>query len=366
MKYAGKPIRVIQWATGAIGKFTIRTCEQNEAFDLVGCYVHSPEKQGLDAGEIAGVAPLGVLATHDVDEVLAIDADIVHYAPLLANVDEICRILEAGKNLVTPTGFTTVRNEQDAARIEAACQKGGVSFHGSGIHPGFSGDRLPLILSAMSQRIDRIVVHEVIDMSRVNESWDMVELLGFDMTPEEARKNPPGLLEVMSTIFFESIALVAEGLGLEIDRYEKHHEFAIAKRDITIDLELGKKTGTIRKGHVAGQAFDYRGLVGDEPLIEFRTRWKMGNDLEPDWPFYDPWYYEVLIEGEPPLRLKFTCGAEDGHDSAAYGLLCTAMNCMNSMPQIVAASPGIKTQLELPMLRAVNAFRPHSGGNLSR
>ena len=360
MTYFGKPIRVIQWATGSIGKFTIATCAQNPAFELVGCYVHSPAKAGRDAGEIAGVGLLGVIASHDVDQVLSIDADIVNYAPLLANVDEICRILESGKNLVTPSGFTTIRNEVDAARIEAACRKGAVSFHGSGIHPGFSGDRLPLILSAMSRRIDRIIVYEVVDMSHVNESWEMVEILGFDMTSEEARANPPALLGVMSTIFFESIGLVAQGLGIEIERYEKHHEFALAKRDITIDLELGTRKGTIRKGHVAGQSFDYRGMVGGEAVIEYRTRWKMGSDLEPDWPFYEPWYYEIRIEGEPPLRLKFTCGADDGSDSAAYGLLCTAMNCMNSMPHVVAASPGVKTQLDLPMLRAVNAFRPRA------
>ena len=358
MTSRARPIRVIQWATGSVGKFAIASCRQNEAFELVGCYVHSPEKAGRDAGEIAGVGPMGVIASNDVDEVLAIDADVVHYAPLLVSIDQICRILESGRNLVTPTGFTTIGDEGVAARIEAACRKGGVSFHGSGIHPGFSGDRLPLVLSAMSRRIDRVIVYEVIDMSRINESWDMVRMLGFDMPPETARANPPALLEVMSKVFFESIALVAQGLGVEIDRYEKRHEFALAKRDIAIDLELGTKTETIRQGHVAGQSFDYRGIVGDDAVIDFRTRWKMGSDLDPDWPFSDPWAYEIVIEGEPPLRLKFTCGAEDGSDSAAYGLLCTAMNCMNSMPHVVAASPGVKTQLDLPMLRAVNAFHP--------
>jgi hypothetical protein len=360
MPSPSKPIRVIQWATGSVGKLTIATCARNDAFELAGCWVHSAGKVGRDAGEIAGVGALGVIATDDVDELLAVDADVVCYAPLLAEVGEICRILESGKNVVTPTGFTTIRDPEAAARIEAACQRGGVSFHGSGIHPGFSGDRLPLILSAMSQRIDRIIVYEVVDMSRVNESQELVSLLGFDMSPEDARANPPALLDVMSTIFFESIALVAEGLGVEIERYEKQHEFALARRDITIELELGTKQGKIRKGHVAGQSFDYRGMVGDEAVIDFRTRWKMGNDLDPDWPFDHPWYYEILIEGEPPLRLRFTCGAEDGHDSAAYGLLCTAMNCVNTMPHVVAASPGVRTQLDLPMIRAVNAFHPAS------
>ena len=120
-----------------------------------------------------------------------------------------------------------------------------------------------------------------------------------DAETETARANPPALLEVMSRIFFESTALVAEGLGVEIERYEKHHEFALAKRDISTDLEFGTQKGTIRKGHVAGQSFDYRGLVGDEAVIDFRTRWKMGNDLDPDWPFDQPWGYEIIIEGKP-------------------------------------------------------------------
>lgn len=353
-----KPIRVIQWATGAVGKFSIGAFRDNTAFELVGCYVHSADKNGRDAGEIAGVGVMGVKASNDINAVLAIDADIVLYAPLLSSVDEICRILEAGKNVVTPTGFTSIRDAAVRGRIEAACQKGGVSFHGSGIHPGFSGDRLPLILSAMSRRIDRVTVHEIVDMSRVNESWDMVTNLGFDMSPEDAKANPPFLLDVMSTIFFESIALVAEGLGLEIDSYEKEHRFALAKQDIEVDLELGTKKGVIRKGHVAGQNFRYKGMVGGEALIDFQTFWPMSKDIAEEWGHPEPWCYKIVLAGDPDLRLHFTCGAEDGHDSAALGLLCTAMNCINTMPHIVAAKPGVCTQLDLPMIRAVNAFRP--------
>jgi hypothetical protein len=358
MAYKGKPIRVIQWATGAVGKISITTFKNNPAYQLVGCYVHSADKAGMDAGEVAGVGKMGVICSNNIDEILKIDADIVMYAPLLSNVDEMCRILEAGKNLVTPTGYTTVRDESDRAKLEAACKKGGVSMHGSGIHPGFSGDRLPLIASALSRRIDKITVYEVVDMSKVNESWHMVEFLGFNMTPEAASAEPPMLLGVMSKIFFESIALVAEGLGVQIDEYQKKHEFALAKNDIEIDLELGTKKGTILKGRVAGQAFDYIGLVAGKPVIDFRTRWKMGKDLVPNWPFDHPWYYEVIVDGDPPLNLRFTCGKEDGSDSAILGLVCTALNCINTMPHVIAAAPGIRTQLDLPMIRAVNAFNP--------
>ncbi len=349
MPLRSKPYRVIQWATGAVGRYAIAAIHENPAFELAGCWVHAADKVGRDAGLIAGIGAIGVAATHSIEEILALDADAVLYAPLLSNADEICRILEAGKNVVTPTGFTSVRDPELAARLEAACQRGRSSLHGSGIHPGFSGDRLPLVLSALARRIDRIRVYEIVDMSQMSESPELVAMLGFDMSAEKARIEPPALLGVMSTIFFESIALVAQGLGLEIEEFESRHEFALAKRDIPI------AQGRVRKGHVAGQHFHYAGLVRGEPAIAFETYWKMAKDLEPDWPYDDVWRYDVELEGDPPMKLEFRCGS--GSDGPELGLLCTAMNCVNSIPHVVAAAPGIRTQLDLPLVTAVGAMR---------
>jgi hypothetical protein len=345
-----RPYRVIQWATGAVGKYAIAAVHHKPAFELVGCWVHNPAKVGMDAGEIAGIGPIGVKATGSIDEILALDADAVHYAPLLANVDEMCRILASGKNVVTPVGFTTVSDPAARAELEAACRRGRSTLHGSGIHPGFSGDRLPLVLSALARRIDKITVYEIVDMSHMSESPEMVALLGFGMTAEAAAKQPPRLLGVMSTIFFESIALVAQGLGIEIEEFRSRHEFAVTRRDLPI------AQGVIRAGQVAGQHFNYAGLIGGKPIIEFETYWKMARDLEPNWPYDDVWCYDVVIDGDPPLKLKFTCGS--GSDGPELGLLCTAMNCVNSIPAVVAAAPGIQTQLDLPLIPAVGAVQP--------
>src|SRR5258707_1246188 len=67
--------RVIQWATGSIGQISIQSFARNPQFELVGCYVTSSEKVGRDAGELAGIDPVGVIATDNVDEILALDAD---------------------------------------------------------------------------------------------------------------------------------------------------------------------------------------------------------------------------------------------------------------------------------------------------
>ncbi len=344
-----RPLRILQWATGSIGRHAIRAIAEDPQLALAGVWVHGESKDGVDAGTIAGIAPLGVKATRDKQALLALDADCVLYAPLLADVDEMCAILESGKNLVTPTGFSFVKDPALAGRIEAACQKGGVSFHGSGIHPGFAGDRLPLVLSALCRRIDKITVYEVCDLSQGSESPEMVmQQLGFGMSAADAAKEPPALMGVMSRIFFESMDMVAAGLGFALDGYDHRHEFAVAKRDVPVHA------GMIKQGHVAGQHFEYTGLVKGRPVIQFNTYWKMSKEIEPSWPYDAPIEYTVEIEGDPSVRCSLSPIASD---TTEPGLVWTAMNCVNAFAAVCEAPPGIRTSLDLPIPRAAGRFR---------
>jgi len=69
--------RVIQWATGGVGRAAIEGIIKHPGLQLVGCWVHSPDKAGLDVGELCGIGPVGVTATNDVEELLAMEADVV-------------------------------------------------------------------------------------------------------------------------------------------------------------------------------------------------------------------------------------------------------------------------------------------------
>src|SRR4051812_17731184 len=137
-------LRVIQWATGGVGRAAIEGIRNHPDLELVGCWVHSPEKDGLDVG--------GVIARNDVDAVLAIDADCVIYAPMLADHKVVERIIRSGKNVVTPVGWW-YPDSVSTARIEAACVESGVTLHGTGIHPGGITEKFPLMVSALSGSI---------------------------------------------------------------------------------------------------------------------------------------------------------------------------------------------------------------------
>ena len=348
--------RVIQWATGSIGQIAIRHFADNPAFELVGVFVTSGEKHGKDAGELAGIERLGIAASSNRADLLALDADVVNYAPLYADVDDMAEILQSGKNIVTPVGFVYPQalDAMDVAVLADACQQGGASLYGAGIHPGFSGDLLPLTCARLCTRIDQIVVQEVADLSAHPSTKMNFEGLGFGRDPDEARSDPSPLIRTMEAIFCESMALLAAGLGLSVERTSTEFDVAIAREDLVV------RSGSIRKGTVAGMRHEWTTWSKGRPAIVFRSFWKMDDNLEPNWG-YGSVKYSVIIDGVPSMKLEFepTTRHPTG-DQGYWGRIWTAMNAVNAIPAVVAADCGIVTHLDLPVVRPPSLFRPAS------
>jgi hypothetical protein len=350
------PYRVIQWATGSIGQIAIRHFADNPDFELVGVLVTSAAKDGKDAGELADIPPLGVIATTRVERILELDADVVNYAPLYADVSDMARILRSGKNIVTPVGFVFPGALEPAlvATLEAACQDGGTSLFGGGIHPGFSGDLLPMVCSRLCTRIDQIVVQEVADLAPHPSHAMNFDGLGFGRDPEEARADHSPLIRTMETIFRESMALLAAGLGLVVDNMTTEFDVARAKRDLVV------QSGKIAKGTVAGMRHEWITWSAGRPVIVFRSFWKMDDDLQPNWG-YGTVKYSVQIEGVPSMKLEFEpTSKHPTGDEGYWGRIWTAMNAINAIPAVVSAAPGIKTHLDLPLVQPPSLFRAPS------
>ena len=172
--------KVIQWATGVVGLSALKGIARHPKLELVACKVYSDDKAGRDAGEIAGIGPLGVTATQDVDAIVATEADCVLYCPLPWHTEEICRLLETGKHVITPCPywFPFLQNPETAEAIQKSCEAGGVSFHASGCNPGGIAERFPLTFTGWCNRIDRITHDRV---RRVH----LLQLRRRDAEPDE-------------------------------------------------------------------------------------------------------------------------------------------------------------------------------------
>ncbi len=114
--------RVIQWSTGGVGRAAIEGVINHPDLELAGCWVHSPDKSGVDVGVILGREPVGVVATSDIDSLLALDADCVIYSPLFADPLTVDRLLESGKNVVTPLGWFFPQKK--SAIVSTSCADG--------------------------------------------------------------------------------------------------------------------------------------------------------------------------------------------------------------------------------------------------
>ena len=345
-------LRVVQWATGGVGVAAIKGVLEHPELELVGCWVHSEAKSGKDVGELVGVDPLGVTATNDVGAILALDADAVIYAPLMPNPDEVAALLKSGKNVVTPVGWF-YPGEKEGAPLREAALAGNVTLHGTGIAPGGISDKFPLMMSIMSTGLTFVRAEEFSDL-RTYEAPDVLRyVMGFGDTPEKALTGP--MQKLLDGGFIQSVKMIVDKAGFNIDpKIRARQEIAVATAPIDSPM------GAIEPGQVAARKFHWEALVGDEVVVRVTVNWFMGEEnLDPAWNFGPAGQrYEIEVKGNPDITVSFKgFQSEFGDEPPESGIVATAAHCVNSVPAVCAAEPGIVTYLDLPLISGKAA--PH-------
>jgi hypothetical protein len=337
--------RVVQWATGNIGGRALRSVIEHPRLDLAGVHVHRAAKVGLDAAELCGLGDTtGVLATGTVDDVVALAPDCVLYMPQATDVDELCRLLAAGVNVVTTRGDFHHPPSMDPTvreRVEAACAQGQVSIHSTGSSPGFISEAIPLVLTSIQRRLDRLQINEYADLSKRDSPALLFEIMGFGA---ELDAVDPARYTFGVQSFGPSLRLVADALGLPLDTVEASGEMAVASGTVEI------AAGTLPAGTVAAQRMTVTGLRDGHPLLTFSANWYCTTEIDADWDL-GPTGWRVTVEGDAPLDvdLRFAIPLERmGELSPGY----TAHRAVNAVPFVCRAAPGIRTTVDLPQIIA--------------
>lgn len=351
-------MRVAVWSTGGVGSNAIRAIARRPDLELVGVWVHTPEKVGRDAGDLAGIDALGVLATDDVDALIALVPDCVVYAASgptrgAGAWPDYERLLAAGINVVTSTSTDLVHPPSaDAAtreRLEAAAARGGASLYASGIFPGFASDELAVLLTTMSRSIRSVHLIEVSLNDHYPVADVMMDGLGFarpmDFEPFVAL---PGVIPM---IWRGPIELVARGLGVELDEIVGRVERQLTDRDLEVAF------GTVPAGTVGATRTIAAGIVDGREAIVVDHVIRMARDVAPDWPTSEnDATYLVHIEGDPDIDCRLTLGPAEGTDAGEAAMTATAMRIVNAVPFVIDAPPGLLSSLELPVTVPAHAF----------
>ncbi len=334
------PIRVIQWATGSMGKACLRAVLDDARFELVGLFVYGAAKAGKDAGEIARRPMTGVVATRSIDEILALDADVVLHCPMLSapydgHDADVRRLLESGKSVISINNYFEPRAQglAYAAGLEASAVAGGATLAGTGVNPGWVAERMAANAAALCLSHRNIASREIIDCTTIPNPDYVFGALGFGSAPEAIDLVGGTLAQTFDAMFAQSAQGLADRIGLRLDGFESDHQIRIAACDLTV------AAGTIAEGAVAATTWRVHGLVGGERRITHEVNWIM----DPTDPaFAGKPHWEIEIDGLPGVRV-----AMDLVDTAPEGVrtkpeqFAVAAMVLNAIPRVVAAPPGL-------------------------
>ncbi len=346
--------RVVVWGTGNVGRPAIRAVQSHSNLQLVGVLVSNPAKVGRDAGEIAGIPPIGVTASNDATALLAAGVDAVIYTATAdtrpeAAIADLLMCLEAGVNVVSTSFYAFLHAATAApellAMVNQACQQGNSSLFVSGIDPGWVMDVLPVFLSAMAADIKQVRAQEIFNYSLYDQPDVVRNVIGFGGDMDEL----PLMLHDFSLryVWEPMLRLMAEGMGQTLESVETEVE----RRPLDQAVERSGM-GLFEAGTQGAFRFEVRGICDGKPLFVIEHITRIDESCAPDWP-YPPQgqgCHQVMICGSPNLHV--TVHAEDPIEAgpAAGGNTLAANRIVNAIEAVCDAANGIVSPLDLPRI----------------
>ncbi|HEV3142008.1 MAG TPA: hypothetical protein VGY57_15890 [Vicinamibacterales bacterium] len=324
-------IRVLHFGLGPIGTAIVKQVAARPGFKIVGAVDIDPAKAGRDLGDVVGLPRrIGIKISSDAAKALkAAKADVAilctssSIKKVLPQIETILKsktaIVSTVEELAYP-GYTHIRQ---ARQIHAMAKKARVAVLGTGVNPGFAMDALPIALTAVCERVDRVVVNRVQD-ARIRR-LPFQQKIGAGLTTEQFQKKVDDG-SVRHVGLTESIAMIADSLGWTLDRISDDIQPKIAS--VTISSEFL----AVDPGYVCGIIQDGVGYRRGESAIKLHMEAYLGSPET---------YDSVEIEGSPSLSMKITGGI--------HGDVATASIVVNSIPKVLSVAPGLHTMRDLPL-----------------
>lgn len=326
-----KKIRVIQYGIGPIGASIVKLLRQKESVDIVGAIDSDPAKIGLDLGEVAGAhdAPWGVRVSGDAKGVLDQSADVVMHttsSSLPKVMDQLLNCLDVGSCVVSTCeelSYPYRTYPELSEKLDKAAKDAGVALVGTGVNPGFVMDKLVVTLAAVSQRIEHAKAVRIVDASK--RRLPLQKKIGAGMSVEEFRaKVKEGTIKHVGLP--ESVAMVADSLGLKVDQITETIEPKVATEHVQTEFL------SVEAGQAAGVHQIARGFSEGKELVYMELQMYVGAKDPSDI---------VELTGHPNISLVIPGGS--------HGDIATASVAVNSIPAILEAPSGLRTSRDLPI-----------------
>jgi hypothetical protein len=348
------PLRVVVGYTGGVGSQVIRLLHGDPGFTIVGVLVHSESKEGRDAGEIAGIGRIGVIATRDADALVALRADAMAFHGLTYDPPLFAKFLRAGTNIYSSMGGWYLPGQPEYAELEAAAQAGNATLLAGGNIPGLISDSLPLFVSGFSSQVRMIRARQSDHVPNYPSADQLAMGIGFGVPVD-----PEGGLSAVDQAWIwgigQSAQIVAAGMGIPFDEVRiTDKQYGLSPEDMVLEPSgLHIKAGT-----PAGVRWTFTAYSNGRPFYELVNEQTARLDLGGDWRSNtrDP-NWRVEIEGTPRILCTFDLPPGDAHELDHVAAL-NAARSVAALPRIVAGPPGCRTILDIPAPRATGLAPP--------
>ena len=337
---AKRKIRVVQYGVGPIGAAAVRLMRTKNALELAGAIDMDPAKVGRDLGELVGAedAPWGINVFANAAEALNQGVDLVMHCTssyLKEVAGQLLECIQAGCCVVSTCeelAYPFRKYPEISAKLDAEAKEWGVAVVGTGVNPGFVMDKLVLTAAAAAQRVDSARVVRLVDASHRRQP--LQKKIGAGTDPEQFRDQvAAGVIKHHGLP--ESVAMVADGLGFELDDIIEKVEPVIAEARVETEFL------TVEAGQVAGVQQIARGIEDGKDRIYMELKMYVGAGTSLD---------TIELAGVPNVSLTVPGGT--------HGDLATAAVAVNAIPVLLEANAGLRTSRDLPMCYFPPAAQP--------
>ncbi len=341
-----KKCRVIIWGLGNVGRIAVRMCMQKESLELVGAVDVAPDKVGRDVGEIFGFGKSGVIVSDDMEKICAMNADVIMcYLPcfmskgsLKPSADNIVKALKMKKNVITtiPISYSWQSDPVITRLIDETARENGVTYLQMGLMPGLFSSYFPIVLCAAMERVDRVVMECGEDDQGNSSDW--VRFFGYGSKLEEV--NGEAIKRGIATYYQDGVYEVGDRLGFKFTSVDCSHEM------FTTPIPLKIVRMDIPAGTLSGHRFIWRGMVGKEEKVTLSYVHKVCDDKFKDPPLNE----RIRLEGSPSAVDIEIKGLMPPFEQSFETSVAPSIHVI---PRVVAAEPGYKNALDLPVINPI-------------
>jgi hypothetical protein len=336
--------RVVQWATGSMGRTALRRVIDHSDLELAGVYVYDPRKIGVDAGEIARRPATGVCATNRIEEIIALHPDVVLHMsritlPYSKQNADVAALLAAGINVISTAGFhhPACHGLAYAGPLLDACQRGSSTLAGVGLNPGFIAERVMTLLTGLCAQLESVACYEVADASSMPSPEFVFGLMGFGADPRRRDVTTEPIAAMYGELFMEVFHAVADSLGTRVASLTPEHAVTLAPGEIEI------RAGKIAPGTVAATQWRWRARLESAVEVVHSVTWTADPALQ-GAAHGEAAAWRIEIRGRP--NVKATIALTDPDPAAPHmraAVDATVAVAIHAIPSVCAAPPGFYT-----------------------